>query len=315
MIRLGHQSYLGIREFKGPAMSRSCSDGRIRKGWGAMRSWIEWSASIGLAAACVMFTGCGGSDVPDPGSDPAAASDSAPERAASPAPERVEPAPAPATLPAGPGVDRTVARRPQPPSKKPIPAPRRSKTRPRRRMAGLPPQNRKAAHRRPRCWRWRPVVSRARPARNLPAEEPRTRASPLRVLVAVPHRPGKAGLQDSRARCDEVAQGSLVDHLNNLPDLLTGRRRRTRDRQVGRRTTRWERMPKRCGSGPRPRQVRAAVLVAPWDLAAPTVLVARVAQVVAACPASAALKGREGWDSKIMVQPIRERLKAPFAPS
>ena len=42
-----------------------------------MRPWIEWSAGIGLAATCLMFTGCGVGDVADPGSDHSAAADSA----------------------------------------------------------------------------------------------------------------------------------------------------------------------------------------------------------------------------------------------
>ena len=51
-----------------------------------MRPGIEWSAGIGLAAACVMFTGCEGGGVPDPGSDSAAAADSAPDTGEPPAP-------------------------------------------------------------------------------------------------------------------------------------------------------------------------------------------------------------------------------------
>jgi hypothetical protein len=53
-----------------------------------MRPWIEWSTGIGLAAICLMFTGCGGGDVADPGSDhsAAAAVDSAPDTGEPPAP-------------------------------------------------------------------------------------------------------------------------------------------------------------------------------------------------------------------------------------
>ncbi|MBV8313017.1 MAG: hypothetical protein JO344_21745 [Planctomycetaceae bacterium] len=51
-----------------------------------MRPWIEWSAGIGLAATCLMFTGCGGGDVADPGSDHSAAADSAPDTGEPPAP-------------------------------------------------------------------------------------------------------------------------------------------------------------------------------------------------------------------------------------
>jgi len=51
-----------------------------------MRPWIEWLAGIGLAAACLMFTGCGGGDVADPGSDHSAAADSAPDTGEPPAP-------------------------------------------------------------------------------------------------------------------------------------------------------------------------------------------------------------------------------------
>ncbi|MGZ3412946.1 MAG: hypothetical protein ACXWNX_03830 [Isosphaeraceae bacterium] len=51
-----------------------------------MRPWIEWSASIGLAATCLMFTGCGVGDVADPGSDHSAAADSASDTGEPPAP-------------------------------------------------------------------------------------------------------------------------------------------------------------------------------------------------------------------------------------
>ena len=51
-----------------------------------MRSWIEWSASIGLAATCLMLTGCGVGDVADPGSDHSAAADSASDTGEPPAP-------------------------------------------------------------------------------------------------------------------------------------------------------------------------------------------------------------------------------------
>ena len=51
-----------------------------------MRPWIEWSAGIGLAATCLMFTGCGGGDVADPGSDHSAAANSAPDTGEPPAP-------------------------------------------------------------------------------------------------------------------------------------------------------------------------------------------------------------------------------------
>ncbi|MGZ3355630.1 MAG: hypothetical protein ACXVBO_12345 [Isosphaeraceae bacterium] len=51
-----------------------------------MRPWIEWSASIGLAATCLMFTGCGVGDVADPGSDHSAAADSASDIGEPPAP-------------------------------------------------------------------------------------------------------------------------------------------------------------------------------------------------------------------------------------
>jgi hypothetical protein len=64
---------------------RGCR-GQIRKGWGAMRPWIEWSAGIGLAATCLMFTGCGEGDVADSGSGHSAAADSAPDTGEPPAP-------------------------------------------------------------------------------------------------------------------------------------------------------------------------------------------------------------------------------------
>ena len=64
---------------------RGCR-GQLRKEWGAMRPWIEWSAGIGLAATCLMFTGCGGGDVADPGSDHSAAADSASDTGEPPAP-------------------------------------------------------------------------------------------------------------------------------------------------------------------------------------------------------------------------------------
>ena len=51
-----------------------------------MRPWIEWPAGISLAATCLMFTGCGGDDDADPGSDHFAAADSAPDTGEPPAP-------------------------------------------------------------------------------------------------------------------------------------------------------------------------------------------------------------------------------------
>jgi len=87
---------LGAWDDGGPGERERGFRGQTRKEWGAMRPWIEWSAGIGLAAACVMFTGCGGDGVPDPGSDSAAAADSAPDTGE-------PPAPAPPAAPAGGG--------------------------------------------------------------------------------------------------------------------------------------------------------------------------------------------------------------------
>jgi hypothetical protein len=58
-----------------------------------MRPWIKWLAGAGLAGVCMTGWGCGGGDVPDPGSDSAAATDAAPEGGNAPPPA---PAPAPA---------------------------------------------------------------------------------------------------------------------------------------------------------------------------------------------------------------------------
>jgi len=67
-----------------------------------MRPWIEWSAGIGLAAACVMFTGCGGGGVPDPGSDSAAAPETVTDAGEPPAPaSRAAPAGGAKAAPAG----------------------------------------------------------------------------------------------------------------------------------------------------------------------------------------------------------------------
>ena len=46
-----------------------------------MRPWIDWLVRVGVAGAWVMAVGCGGGDVPDPGSDSTAASDAAPDGA------------------------------------------------------------------------------------------------------------------------------------------------------------------------------------------------------------------------------------------
>jgi hypothetical protein len=65
-----------------------------------MRPWIDWLARVGVAGAWIMAAGCGGGDVPDPGSDSTAASDAAPEGgSAPPAPPVAAPAPAAAAGP------------------------------------------------------------------------------------------------------------------------------------------------------------------------------------------------------------------------
>lgn len=69
--------------------------GTDRKDEGVMRPWIRWLAGVGLAGACITGWGCGGGDVPDPGSDSAAAAEGAPEGSEAPAP-------APAAAPAPP---------------------------------------------------------------------------------------------------------------------------------------------------------------------------------------------------------------------
>jgi hypothetical protein len=43
-----------------------------------MKPWTTWLARLGIAGACVMAVGCGGSGVPDPSSDEQAATNSAP---------------------------------------------------------------------------------------------------------------------------------------------------------------------------------------------------------------------------------------------
>ncbi|WP_165234788.1 hypothetical protein [Aquisphaera insulae] len=66
-----------------------------------MRPWIGWMTGAGLAAVCLMAVGCGGSDVPDPGSDDAAANEGAPP--AAPQGEEPPAAVAAAPAPAAPG--------------------------------------------------------------------------------------------------------------------------------------------------------------------------------------------------------------------
>jgi len=56
-----------------------------------LRPWIKWLAGMGLAGACLMSAGCGGGDVPDPGADNSAATDSAPEGGGGPAPAPAAP--------------------------------------------------------------------------------------------------------------------------------------------------------------------------------------------------------------------------------
>lgn len=43
-----------------------------------MRSWQTWFACLGVAGACLVWSGCGGGDVPDPESDENAATESSP---------------------------------------------------------------------------------------------------------------------------------------------------------------------------------------------------------------------------------------------
>ena len=50
-----------------------------------MRPWMAGLVQLGLAGSCLFWTGCGGSDVPDPDSDSQAASDVAPKGSGAPA--------------------------------------------------------------------------------------------------------------------------------------------------------------------------------------------------------------------------------------
>ncbi|QEH37519.1 hypothetical protein OJF2_61100 [Aquisphaera giovannonii] len=68
-----------------------------------MRPWINWLAGAGLAAACMASGGCGGGDVPDPGSDAAAANDAAPAGEGAPQPESTPPAAAAPVAPVASG--------------------------------------------------------------------------------------------------------------------------------------------------------------------------------------------------------------------
>ena len=43
-----------------------------------MKPWTTWLARLGIAGACLLVTGCGGSDVPDASSEGQAATESAP---------------------------------------------------------------------------------------------------------------------------------------------------------------------------------------------------------------------------------------------
>ncbi len=57
------------------------SENAFRKEGGPMMPWKTWLVRLGVAGALVMVAGCGSSDIPDPGSDSAAAeppSDGAP---------------------------------------------------------------------------------------------------------------------------------------------------------------------------------------------------------------------------------------------
>ena len=72
-----------------------------------MRAWIDWLKGAGLAAMCVLAVGCGGGDVPDPGSDSTAASDGGEGGGA---PAAGAPAPPPASAPGmPPGMRRGMA--------------------------------------------------------------------------------------------------------------------------------------------------------------------------------------------------------------
>ena len=59
-----------------------------------MKPWTTWLARLGIAGACLLVTGCGGSDVPDASNEGQAATESAPDaggaRAAAPAAAPIE---------------------------------------------------------------------------------------------------------------------------------------------------------------------------------------------------------------------------------
>ena len=118
-----------------------------------MKPWTTWLARLGIAGACLLVTGCGGSDVPDASNEGQAATESAPDaggaRAGAPAaapiegqkvaqadetPKAEEPAAEPAT---------------------PAPAPRDQRHR--RIHRSLP--RAKEIRTQPKCWRWQPVLS------------------------------------------------------------------------------------------------------------------------------------------------------------
>lgn len=72
-----------------------------------LTSWLAWLAKVGLAGSCLVWAGCGGSDVPDPDSDTRAASSSTP-------------APAPAALPPAAIAQNEAAATPAAPTAPPV---------------------------------------------------------------------------------------------------------------------------------------------------------------------------------------------------
>ena len=99
-----------------------------------MKTSRAWSARLAIAGACLVWAGCGGSDVPDPDSDSHAATSDTPKAIArADAPQADEPATEPAPSAAVPG----------------RPARPRNPPRPRRRRPGRG-VGRQAVRRRPR---------------------------------------------------------------------------------------------------------------------------------------------------------------------
>ena len=164
----------------------------LEKGGGPMMPWKSWLVGLGVAGALVIVGGCGSSDVPDPGSDGAAAElplEGGAAPGGAPAPRR----------PRKPG--SPLRKGPQRP-RRPNPRKHQHQLRPR---LSLPPPAPPPIRTRPppRCSRWRPPRSLAA-APLLPPMASPPRA--VRIQEARKGLPVLAGWQRCNVGCSKAEE-------------------------------------------------------------------------------------------------------------